>query len=124
MTDPDIRDMDEAVRQQGLGFTYSTVHLHIQGREVTKWAMVAALCPDLGVDDPFTQVLTIGDSANDITLFDHRHVAASVGVSRVGRCREEFGGVLPAFLCHKDAAEGFMEMAVALSVLRRESAGS
>ncbi len=114
----DLERIESIVRDRGLGFTYSSIHMHIMAVDVNKWAMVRKIAPIFGIESPYEEVLTIGDSVNDKDLFHANNVHTSIGVAQV----VQYSNVLepdemPAFVCSKKGVDGLFELASAVSVM-------
>lgn len=78
--DGDMSRIIDVVRERGLGATYSSVHLHVfdsddsKGLALKKWLTEHQTPP--------SQVLTVGDSVNDESLFDHAYFPHSCWVGK------------------------------------------
>lgn len=98
----------------GWGFTYSSVQCHIKPVSQDK---ATALMQVLGNYFPqYTpeQVLTVGDSPNDASLFNPQRFPLSVGVANVLDYANELS-YQPAYVTQGVEGEGFCELAQYLS---------
>ncbi|MEO0532776.1 MAG: HAD family hydrolase [Cyanobacteria bacterium P01_A01_bin.123] len=94
----------------GWGFTYSTVQCHIKLQSQEKSAGLqqvmqqyfSTLAPD--------QVVTVGDSPNDESLFNAAKFPISVGVANITRYLDRFQH-RPAYLTQATEVDGFCELA-------------
>lgn len=105
--------MGESLAALGWGFTYSAVQAHIKLPEQNKAAglqrAIELLWPGCSLD----QILTIGDSPNDESLFDPALFPRSVGVANV---RPYLSELLhqPAHITPSAEGEGFCELVAAI----------
>ncbi|ASC71856.1 Mannosyl-3-phosphoglycerate phosphatase [Halomicronema hongdechloris C2206] len=113
-----LTSLQATCAHQGWGFTYSTVQCHLklphQDKAPGLQTVLRRYFPDLSPE----QVLTVGDSPNDQSLFDTAYFPYSVGVANVahycdGR-RLAPGGHpmthLPTYLTTAAEAAGFCEL--------------
>ncbi len=98
---------------EGWGFTYSTVQCHIRPLEQDKSiGLLHLLKTFLQKDFPALQphqVLTLGDSPNDASLFNPKDFPLSVGVANVRHYRDQLP-YLPRFVTGAEEAVGFCEL--------------
>lgn len=108
---------------EGLSFTYSTIHGHIMypGQSKARGLRhLLTLLPNAehGASLDAHQVLTIGDSPNDSPLFVPGEFGLSVGVGNIARYLNVMEHA-PEYLCARQEASGFVEamdvLATALS---------
>ncbi|NEQ48845.1 MAG: HAD family phosphatase [Leptolyngbya sp. SIO3F4] len=106
----DLEWMTENCRQNGWGFTYSTVQCHIKPLPQDKASgltqVIAQQFPDLA----HREVLTVGDSPNDESMFDPAQFPHSVGVANVKHYLDALAHH-PAFITHAEEGKGFAELA-------------
>jgi hydroxymethylpyrimidine pyrophosphatase-like HAD family hydrolase len=106
---------------EGFEVMASSIHIHVRpsgwGKAEGLLAALAPLAPS-ATAAPDEQVLFVGDSSNDRSLFA-RLRQTSVGVRNVVRYLEELGEDRPAFITQGEAAQGFAEVVRALLVARR-----
>lgn len=94
----------------GWGFTYSNVQCHIQLPQQNKAAgLIQVIHQVYGSHTP-QQVLTVGDSVNDETLFDPNSFPLSVGVANVAHYRDQLRHQ-PAYITQAAEGAGFCELA-------------
>jgi hydroxymethylpyrimidine pyrophosphatase-like HAD family hydrolase len=118
----DLAWMQDACQAQGWSFTYSTVQCHIkpQGQEkavgliqVLGQYFADRFSPQV-VGDNLTeslrhQVLTLGDSPNDESLFNAQYFLCSVGVANVQHYLEQMK-YTPKWITASEAIGGFSEL--------------
>lgn len=102
--------LSDRCQQQGWSFTYSTVQCHIKplGQDKAP-ALEWVLQHHFPTLNP-TEILTVGDSPNDESLFDSDRFPLSVGVANIrhylDRLRHQ-----PSYVTQAEEAEGFCELA-------------
>ena len=105
----DLQWMTQNCDENGWGFTYSTVQCHIKPLPQDKASgltqVVAQQFPDLN----HQQVLTVGDSPNDESMFDPEQFPHSVGVANVRHYLDTLNHH-PAFVTQAEEGEGFGEL--------------
>jgi hypothetical protein len=109
----ELDQMRDRVQAAGWGFTYSTVQCHIKRPDQEKSAgLLTALqryFPDV---DP-SQVLTVGDSPNDESLFNPDLFPCSVGVANLRHYVDRLHHQ-PRYLTTAEEAAGFCELSQCL----------
>ena len=105
----DLQWMTQNCHENGWGFTYSTVQCHIKPLPQDKASgltqVIAQQFPDLA----HHQVLTVGDSPNDESMFDPDQFPHSVGVANVRHYLDTLDHH-PAFVTQAEEGEGFGEL--------------
>lgn len=106
LTIDDLHAMDRLCQSQGWSFTYSTVQCHIKPFGQEKAAglqqVLQQAFPEVGLE----QVITVGDSPNDESLFGF---PVSVGVANVKRFVNQINP-LPRFVTESCEGSGFCEL--------------
>lgn len=106
----ELQQMDQRCREQGWGFTYSTVQCHIkplqQEKAIALQIVLNRYFPHLTPE----QIVTVGDSPNDQSLFDHGHFPVSVGVANIRHYANQMT-LLPTYITEDAEAAGFCELA-------------
>jgi HAD superfamily hydrolase (TIGR01484 family) len=109
----DLQQMATRCQDQGWGFTYSTVQCHIKRLQQEKanglQTVLERYFPDLTAE----QVVTVGDSPNDQSLFDRQKFPVSIGVANIHHYAAEMAN-LPAYVTQSEAVEGFCQLATIL----------
>ena len=110
LTQADLQQLSDRCLSHGWSFTYSNVQCHIkplhQDKAIALTHVLQRHFPDLHPD----QVLTIGDSPNDESLFDGDRFPLSVGVANVLHYGDRLAHQ-PAYVTHATEVEGFCEVA-------------
>jgi HAD superfamily hydrolase (TIGR01484 family) len=103
-----LKEMGDRCHTQGFGFTYSTVQCHIrlpQQDKAVGLMQVLKQFPDLSMD----QVITVGDSPNDESLFERDRFPISVGVANVQHYLKDLNHQ-PSYMTDGFEADGFCEL--------------
>lgn len=105
----ELERMGDRCRNAGWDFTYSTVQCHIkslgQEKAIALQQVLKQHFPDLSPE----QVVTVGDSPNDESLFDGDRFPLSVGVANVLHYTDRLMHK-PAYVTQGEEAEGFCEV--------------
>lgn len=105
----ELQIMTDLCQEMGWGFTYSNVQCHIkpQGQDKGRGllAVLRAYLPELSPE----QVVTVGDSPNDQSLFDPDYFDVSVGVANVLRYANQLQHQ-PQYMTRNAEGEGFCEL--------------
>lgn len=109
-----LQQLNDQCQQLGWGFTYSSVQCHIMRPDQDK---ARGLLQVLGADFPDytpSEIITVGDSPNDQSLFNPRWFPNSVGVANI---REYTNQLLyqPAYITQAAEGLGFCELAQLLA---------
>lgn len=106
----DLQHLGTLCQEQGWGFTYSNVQCHIkpfnQDKATSLIQVLNQQFPQLTTE----QILTVGDSPNDESLFDVQQFPLSVGVANVLEYANQLNHQ-PTYVTSKAEAEGFCELA-------------
>ncbi|NET37620.1 MAG: HAD family phosphatase [Cyanothece sp. SIO1E1] len=110
LSQSDLRHMAAICHHQNWSFTYSTVQCHIKPAQQDKAAgLVQALNRHFPQYD-INQVLTVGDSPNDESLFNAAIFPQSVGVANIAHYTQQLTHV-PTYITLASEANGFCELA-------------
>lgn len=106
----ELEQIDYVCQSEGYGFTYSSIQCHIkttyQDKAYGLNKVIPQYCPDLKP----SEILTIGDSPNDESMFNQEEFPLSVGVANVSQYGDRLK-YLPAYVTNKSEGEGFCELA-------------
>lgn len=110
LTTAELQQLQELCTNKGWGFTYSTVQCHIKPENQTKATSLQQVLnsyfPQIATDD----LITVGDSPNDETLFDRSKFPISVGVANILHYKDQLN-FLPTYVTLLEEGEGFRELA-------------
>ncbi|MBD0266743.1 MAG: HAD family phosphatase [Cyanobacteria bacterium Co-bin8] len=117
LTQPELEEMAQMCDRAGWGFTFSTVQCHIKLAHQSK---AAALLQVLTRNFPGitpNEVVTVGDSPNDESLFDPAAFPHSVGVANI----KHYWQILqhqPVYVTDNPESQGFLELSQTLMEVR------
>jgi HAD superfamily hydrolase (TIGR01484 family) len=114
----DLVILNNMCEEMGWGFTYSTVQCHIKPQGQDKAGGLGQVLKKYFPQYTVNQVVTVGDSPNDESLFDASYFPLSVGVANIS----EYLASLqhrPAHITDAAEGEGFCELAEL--ILRQKS---
>ncbi|MBD2774608.1 HAD family hydrolase [Iningainema tapete] len=106
----ELQTLAHLCQQMGWGFTYSNVQCHIKPKGQDKATGLLQVLREYFPQYTTEQVVTVGDSPNDESLFDRRCFPISVGVANV----RDYANQLqhqPAYITTAAEGEGFFELA-------------
>ena len=109
----DLNVMAQVCEQHGWSFTYSTVQCHIKPVHQDKAIAVVSVIENHFPQYNPTQVVTVGDSPNDVSLFNSILFPCSVGVANIRHYRDRLK-YFPRHVTAADEADGFCELAYSL----------
>lgn len=114
LTPSQLRRMANLCDSKGWGFTYSSVQCHIKPVSQDKATALMQVLRDYFPQYTPEQVLTVGDSPNDASLFNPQLFPLSVGVANIWEYADELI-YQPTYVTQKAEGEGFCELAEYLS---------
>jgi HAD superfamily hydrolase (TIGR01484 family) len=106
----ELEQIASSCQLEGYGFTYSTIQCHIKPLEQDKSYGLNKIIPQYFPHLKPMEMITIGDSPNDESMFDRELFPLSVGVANVVKYRDRLK-YLPAYVTSKSEGEGFYELA-------------
>ncbi|WP_264324770.1 HAD family hydrolase [Romeriopsis navalis] len=109
LSQADLAVMDQQCAAAGWGFTYSTVQCHIKPHEQSKANGLQYVLQQHFSAISLAQVMTIGDSPNDVSLFNPVIFPNSTGVQNVSRYTDQLAH-LPRFITPSPEGKGFCEL--------------
>lgn len=110
LTDVELQKMSDRCHQEGWDFTYSTVQCHLKRPEQSKAAGLLQVIEHYFPNLKPEQVLTVGDSPNDESLFDSSLFPLSVGVANIRNYCDRLKHQ-PTYITTAAEGEGFCELA-------------
>ncbi len=109
----DLEAMAEVCQALGWGFTYSTVQCHLFTLGQSKAAGLQRVLQRHFEPIVAAEVITLGDSPNDESLFNPTLFPHAVGVANVKDYLPRLGHC-PAYVTHAPEVDGFLELVQAL----------
>ena len=110
LTISELEQMAVICQQARMGFTYSTVQCHIkpaqQEKAIALQQVLTTYFPDLTAE----QVVTVGDSPNDESLFNPSYFPVSVGVANIKHYSDRLD-YQPTYITKATEVSGFGELA-------------
>lgn len=110
---PELRQMEQQCHDRGWGFTYSTVQCHIKPLQQDKAIGLKTILSRYFADLSQNEVVTVGDSPNDQSLFDPALFPVSIGVANLRHYADQMRH-RPAYLTRQPEVTGFCELAALL----------
>ena len=110
MSPTELEQIELVCQSEGYGFIYSTIQCHIKPTYQDKAHGLNKIIPQYFPDLKPEEIITIGDSPNDESMFNQEQFLLSVGVANVLRYRDRLK-YLPAYVTSKSEIEGFCELA-------------
>lgn len=104
-----LEQLEQQCLAMGWGFTYSSVQCHIKAIAQDKAIGLRQVLTDYFPDTTPQQVLTVGDSPNDASLFNPELFQHSVGVANVLDYANELT-FQPKYVTQSAEGEGFCEL--------------
>jgi HAD superfamily hydrolase (TIGR01484 family) len=106
----ELEQIELVCKSQGYGFTYSTIQCHIKPIYQDKAYGLNRIIPQHFPHLKPSEIVTVGDSPNDESMFNQAEFPLSVGVANVFKYRDRLK-YLPAYVTSKSEGEGFCELA-------------
>lgn len=106
----DLKELSDRAQAQGWGFTYSTVQCHIRLMQQDKANGLEQVLQRYFPELTKEEVVTIGDSPNDESLFNGDRFPVSVGVANIRHYVDQIK-YKPRFVTAAAEAAGFCELA-------------
>ncbi|WP_009632387.1 HAD family hydrolase [Synechocystis sp. PCC 7509] len=105
----ELQQLGQLCIQLGWGFTYSNVQCHIKPLSQDKAAGLIQVLRDYFPQFSLEQVVTVGDSPNDESLFNPSYFKHSVGVANVRDYANQMQHQ-PTYITNAAEGEGFCEL--------------
>ncbi|MDB9305944.1 HAD family hydrolase [Nodularia spumigena CS-591/12] len=109
LTLSELQILSNLCQEMGWGFTYSNVQCHIKPQGQDKAVGLLQVLREYLPEFSSEQVLTVGDSPNDESLFDQQHFSVSVGVANVLKYANQLEHQ-PTYMSKAAEGEGFCEL--------------
>jgi HAD superfamily hydrolase (TIGR01484 family) len=109
LTPDELQYLSHFCQQLGWGFTYSNVQCHIKPQGQDKAMGLLQVLREYFPEYSLSQIVTVGDSPNDESLFDQRYFPLSVGVANVMKYANQLQ-YQPAYVTTAAEGQGFCEL--------------
>lgn len=106
----DLKELSDRAQNQGWGFTYSTVQCHIRLMQQDKATGLEQVLHRYFPELTKEEIVTVGDSPNDESLFNGDRFPLSVGVANIRHYVDQIQ-YKPKFVTQAAEAKGFCELA-------------
>jgi HAD superfamily hydrolase (TIGR01484 family) len=83
LTDLELGEIATKCQQWGYSFTFSTVQCHLKPQQQDKGSAILHVLKQYFPEIKPTQIITVGDSPNDASMFDRERFPHSVGVANI-----------------------------------------
>ena len=83
LTKLELEQIDRQCQSWGYSFTFSTIQCHIKPQQQDKGAAISQVLKQYFPQIERTQIITVGDSPNDASMFDRSLFPHSVGVANI-----------------------------------------
>jgi HAD superfamily hydrolase (TIGR01484 family) len=114
LTDRELDNIDTQCQQWGYSFTFSTVQCHIKPPHQDKGMAILQVLDRYFPEITPLQIITVGDSPNDATMFDRERFPHSVGVANIQHYTTQLLHH-PQYLTKLPEVAGFCELVNLLS---------
>ena len=109
LTQSQLSEIELICQEYGFGFTYSTIQCHIKPQQQDKASALKQILQAHFPQLTPQQVLTVGDSPNDESLFNPNYFPLSVGVANISHYSDHLK-YLPTYITSNPEAEGFRQI--------------
>ncbi len=109
LSQDDLLDIEKVCNDHNWGFTYSHIQGHLKPQEQNKANGLMMLKKSYFPNLPQNQIVTVGDSPNDESLFNQDLFPVSVGVANILNYQERLQHK-PVYVTHSTQIDGFCEL--------------
>ncbi len=109
LTDLELKQIANQCQQWGYSFTFSTIQCHIKPQQQDKGAAISQVLKQYFPELKRTQIITVGDSPNDVTMFDRSLFDHSVGVANIQHYTSQLIHQ-PEYITKSPEVAGFCEL--------------
>lgn len=117
-----LQTLSHQCHELGWGFTYSNVQCHIKPLAQDKAVGLSQVLQEYFPEYTSEEVVTVGDSPNDESLFNKNYFPVSVGVANVLEYVDKLEHQ-PAYVTQNSEGEGFCELSNYLLKVKSEQLG-
>jgi len=110
LTKAQLTEIATICQGAGWGFTYSTVQCHIKSLVQDKAPGLQSVLRDYFPQITATEIVTVGDSPNDESLFNQSVFPLSVGVANISAYYDRLK-YQPTYIASKEEVDGFCDLA-------------
>ncbi len=105
----DLEKLEKLCFEKSWGFTYSTVQCHIKPMQQDKASSLNKVLHQYFNSLTPDQIITVGDSPNDESLFNQKVFPLSIGVANILHYKEQLEH-LPIYVTQHEEIDGFYQL--------------
>ncbi|WP_373542165.1 HAD-IIB family hydrolase [Chamaesiphon sp.] len=109
LSDVELGDIETRCQQWGYSFTFSTVQCHIKPAHQDKGVAILQVLKQYFPSIQPQQIITVGDSPNDASMFDRQLFPHSFGVANLQHYRDRLSHQ-PQYITTASEVAGFCEL--------------
>jgi HAD superfamily hydrolase (TIGR01484 family) len=109
LNDRELGEIDRQCQAWGYNFTFSTIQCHIKPSQQDKGVAILQVLKQYFPEIKPTQIITVGDSPNDATMFDRALFPHSVGVANIEHYTAQLSHQ-PQYITKLPEIAGFCEL--------------
>ncbi len=109
LTDLELNQIDLQCREWGYSFTFSTIQCHIKPQNQDKGVAILQVIKQYFPKLESRQIITVGDSPNDASMFDRSLFPHSVGVANIQHYTSQLTHQ-PQYITESPEVAGFCEL--------------
>ena len=114
LTDLELAQIDSKCQQWGYSFTFSTIQCHIKPQKQDKGVAILQVLNQYFPELEPNQIITVGDSPNDASMFDRSLFPHSVGVANIYHYTSQLSHQ-PQYITESPEVAGFCELVNSLT---------
>ena len=114
LTDLELAQIASKCQTWGYSFTFSTIQCHIKPQQQDKGIAILQVLNQYFPDIKPTQIITVGDSPNDASMFDRSLFPHSVGVANIQHYTSQLTHQ-PQYITKLPEVAGFCELVKSLA---------
>ena len=114
LTDLELQQIARKCQQWGYSFTFSTIQCHIKPPQQDKGVAILQVLKQYFPELKPTQLVTVGDSPNDVSMFDRSLFPHSVGVANIQHYTSQLTDQ-PHYITKLPEVAGFCELVNSLT---------
>jgi HAD superfamily hydrolase (TIGR01484 family) len=114
LTNLELKQIDLQCREWGYSFTFSTIQCHIKPQNQDKGVAIVQVIKQYFPEIEPRQIITVGDSPNDASMFDRSLFPHSVGVANIQHYTSQLIHQ-PKYITQSPEVAGFCELVNSLT---------
>jgi HAD superfamily hydrolase (TIGR01484 family) len=109
LNDRELTQIAAKCQTWGYSFTFSTIQCHIKPLHQAKGVAIRQVLRQYFPEIQPTQIITVGDSPNDVSMFDRSYFPQSVGVANIAHYTSQLAHQ-PQYMTQLPEVAGFVEL--------------